>query len=290
MRPLHLLATLLLLSITTASLAQKATTGHQRRQQRHAQRVADRHDPARWDRMPLWSAGFSLSGGYAGGDATLERGVSDYDPGTAWRLEGSRRIRKGWYLMAQLERNTLRGAGLVNAEAVPYAGTTWSLFGGSATYRGDMLTAEHRVNTLALTTGLFNAPFPRRHDVGLTLAMGGGLALHQVNANYGVQHNATCTVSYDWWSGGSNTALDSWHNRQVFNEQHAFGLSLLMQLRVELWLGRHVSILVPSMEVVVPVVQPHFSSATDPGGTCTVEAYDLNLAGLRFGTGLAVHF
>lgn len=273
----------------TDAPAQHRSTGAERREARRAERKAFRHDPARWDRMPFWSAGLTVSTGYPARMPTVPGAVQQDNKSTAaYHLEGSRRLKKGWFVMTALEHNSLRSACLANAEVI----TSWSdgWFGdGWTQYRADVVTVEQNVNTLALMTGVFNAPFPRRRNVGMTVSAAGGLGVHVVGATAGLERNVRCTVTYGWFEPDHHDVLAQWKGRDVFHRQTAAGLSALLDLRGELWFGKRIS-LPTTLGFTLPLVRPRFSAAGDPEGLVQVESRSLDLHAVRIGAGLVVHF
>lgn len=291
----YALLTLVLLTVLAECQAQvPAQTRHGKeylKQQKRAERSAWVHDTTKWDRMPLWSIG-ALVGKGANGPGVPADSISHADSRSraTYRVEATRRLRKGWVVGAHWEHRILRSAGLAHAAWISGYSSGW-LGEGHSTYNADILTVQHRVNTLGLMTGYYNAPFPRRKaKVGYTLAMAGGLAVHLATASYGVEPNTNVTVRNGLFEPDHHDVLNRWSGRDEFARETAVGLSAQFDLRAELWFGEHVSFLLPMLGFTLPLVQPHFSGAGDDSSGVAVLAHELNLVSATIGAGLVVHF
>ncbi|MEO8591183.1 MAG: hypothetical protein ABI432_17525 [Flavobacteriales bacterium] len=272
-------------------ITQDRPSWKERSADRRQVRIDGRKDLGRWERMPQWSTGFVYGMGYSSKDFVgdqLEKVAKDRKP--TFRAEASRRIRDGWYVQGGLEHTSFRTGGIMNSELLD----SWSdgyWFGTySERYEGDVVTVEHRVTTLNLMTGMFTAPFPRRRNVGMTLSAAGGLGVHLVTGDHGIARDQRFTVINTVLGDGTDvTVLEQWTSRRPCGTQRAPGLSVLLELRAELWLGRSVSLLVPTVAFTIPVARPHFDAVSDEQGE-VLKAYDLDLSSARIGTGLIIHF
>ena len=288
---MHLRSALILHLALVLAHAESQAQGNERRQQRRAERREWIQDSTRWDRVPRWSVGAQIGKGTNGPalrtDSMIEPEVRSR---ATYRLEATRRLRKSWIVGAHLENRTLRSAGLVNATRI--GGHIAGMFGGGYdVYAADIFTAEHRVNTLGLMTGFHNAPFLRkRSKLGYTLSVAAGLGVHLATASYGVERDTEATVHFGYSQSGRKDVLDQWNGREEFARHSAMGLSALLDVRAELWLGPHVSLMLPMIGLTVPLLAPQFPGATDAPSGVVVQAYGLDLATTTFSTGITVHF
>lgn len=293
---MHLRYTLfiLVLHLAHAEGWAQATARSYRKELRESRRTERREwrlDTTKWDRMPLWSVGF-LFGKGANGPGVQADNVKHPDNRSraTYRLEGAYRLRKGWTVGAYYENRTLRCAGLANAVWIDGYSTGW--FGeGWNTYSADIISVQHRVNTLGLMTGYYNAPFPRRKSKsGYTVAVAGGFGVHMATASYGVERDTQCTVRFEFLGPDEHDVLARWSGRDEFAKHTAFGVSALFDLRAELWFGGHVSIMLPMLGFTVPLVKPHFAGARDEASGVSLHSYDLDLVSTTISTGIVAHF
>lgn len=210
--------------------------------------------------------------------------------GPAPRLEACRRIRKGWTVAGNLEQMRIRYVGFVKNEDFLVTGSWSSLFTGTTTYQGDMITVGYDVTTMGLWTGIMSGPYPRRGAAGMRLELTGGVGLHRVACSYGIQENTFASKEGKGVFGTDRREMDKlWDDRREFARSTAFGLSAQLEMRVAFWLHPSFSLYTPILGATLSLVKPQMAAQTLPDGE-RLPAHTPDLTDLHLGLGMAYHF
>ena len=130
--------------------------------------------------------------------------------------------------------------------------------------------------------------------VSLRAELLAGLRVVSTSVNFGARHvTGDPNVWYwggDLWDAVANggTAIAAWDQRSVIERQSAMGLSLGTGFRLHVHIGPHVSIIVPDIQLSLPVLKPGYAAVEQ--GAVRIPAHKLDLAYGIFGAGLAVHW
>ncbi len=201
--------------------------------------------------------------------------------GMPLRLAVAYRWAENFHATVAVDRVELRSGGIQNN--VDH--TAW--------YEADEVTIGHAVNALFLGVGARSGPVGHGH-VSLRAELLAGLRVVSTNASFGARHVAG-GVPYAYWGNdlwdavaNGETAIAAWDQRSLIERQSAMGLSLGTGFRLHVHIGPHVSIIVPDIQMSLPLVKPGYAAVEQ--GAVRIPAHKLDLAYGIFGSGLAVHW
>lgn len=219
-------------------------------------------------------------------DPALGYGHSD-GVGMPVRVGAAYRWAENFHAVVAMDHLEVRSGGVLNnVDTTDGLGNHW--------YRADEVTVGHIVNALFLGVGASTGPVGHGR-VALRAELIAGTRVVQATADFATRH-----VSGGWrpnlfstgniWEEVANgeIAVAAWDQRNVIERQSALGLSLGTGFRIHLHIGPHVSIIVPDIQVSLPIVKPAYDAV--PDGTVRIPAHTLDLAYGIFGAGLAVHW
>ncbi|MEO8590260.1 MAG: hypothetical protein ABI432_12880 [Flavobacteriales bacterium] len=218
--------------------------------------------------------------------------------GSAWRVECGYRPGKWGTLVLAYDRAATRHGWNATNELISTTSTPSWFFGTITTnvYEADLLTLAHTMNTLSVLHRIAIRPYAGRHHVGFGLHAAWGLRVHNVAAELGLVANQQYTVSDNilmsatgYEPYGPAIAISNWDARQVVQRATAWGASLAVELRPELYFTRYVS-LFADVDLTLPLAEPHFAAHTLEEDALVRPEYRVTLGGVRTGVGLAIHF
>ncbi|MEO8589072.1 MAG: hypothetical protein ABI432_06880 [Flavobacteriales bacterium] len=157
------------------------------------------------------------------------------------------------------------------------------------TVYGERMGLDQRFTSVGVTAAYEPWHFPRRHKVGMTVQVGGGLSyMHFSEQRYAVANGQANAMNY---SGRTFYTYATHDDMEVLGHNKGHGISAMLWLRPELHFGRRVALFWDLGAVfATPFNADGSTYSTVQGTTLTIAPRSVHLHRFMLRSGLAVYF